>query len=127
MFDPNKLLNQMLGADGAKQAQGAMGQVGGLLGNLLKDSVAGMQQGAADIEKSTGIGAKADGMLKNATGGKSAGDLLKQAQEFAANNKLAFQIKGRSSNRSAPRKESSLAIAWSRSGIIWINSSYAGS
>ena len=41
MFDPNKLLNQMLGADGAKQAQGAMGQVGGLLGSLTKDSVAG--------------------------------------------------------------------------------------
>jgi uncharacterized membrane protein YebE (DUF533 family) len=89
MFDANKLLNQMLGADGAKQAQGAMGQVGGLLGSLLKDSVAGVQQGAADIEKNTGIGAKADGMLKGVTGGKSAGDLLKQAQDFAANNKLA--------------------------------------
>jgi uncharacterized membrane protein YebE (DUF533 family) len=88
MFDPTKLLNQMLGADGAKQAQGAMGQVGGLLGNLLKDSVAGMQQGAADLEKNTGIGAKASDALKGATG-KSPGDLLKQAQDFAANNKLA--------------------------------------
>lgn len=89
MFDPNKLLNQMLGADGAKQAQGAMGQVGGLLGSLLKDSVAGMREGAAEIEKSTGIGAKADGMLKGVTGGKSAGDLFEQAKAFAANNKLA--------------------------------------
>jgi uncharacterized membrane protein YebE (DUF533 family) len=89
MFDPNKLLNQMLGADGAKQAQGAMGQVGGLLGSLLKDSVAGMQQGAADIEKHTGIGAKADSALKGVSGGKSAGDLFEQAKAFAANNKLA--------------------------------------
>jgi uncharacterized membrane protein YebE (DUF533 family) len=89
MFDANKLLNQMLGSQGASQAQGAMNQVGGLLGNLLKDSVAGMQQGAADIEKNTGIGAKADQALKGVTGGKSAGDLFEQAKTFAANNKLA--------------------------------------
>lgn len=89
MFDASKLLNQMLGADGAKQAQGAMGQVGGLLGNLLKDSVSGMQDGAAAIEKQTGIGAKADGALKGVTGGKSAGDLFEQAKQLAGQNKLA--------------------------------------
>jgi uncharacterized membrane protein YebE (DUF533 family) len=88
MFDASKLLNQMLGSQGGAQGQGALGQVGGLLGNLLKDSVAGMQQGAGAIEKQTGIGAKADSMLKGATG-NSAGDLLKQAQDFMGNNKLA--------------------------------------
>ncbi len=88
MFDANKLLNQMLGAGGASQAQGAMNQVGGLLGSLLKDSVSGMQQGAADIEKRTGLGAKAEGMVKGATG-NSVTDLINQAKSFAGQNKLA--------------------------------------
>ena len=89
MFDASKLLNQMLGSGGAAQAQNAMGQVGGLLGSLLKDSVSGMQDGAATIEKQTGIGAKADDALKGVTGGKSAGDLFEQAKQFAGQNKLA--------------------------------------
>ena len=35
MFDASKLLNQMLGSGGASQAQGALNQVGGLLGVAL--------------------------------------------------------------------------------------------
>lgn len=91
MFDANKLLNQMLGAGGKPGAQGQanpLGQVGGLLGSLLQDSMAGVKEGAAAIEKQTGIGGKADGALKGATG-KSAGDLFEQAKAFAGQNKLA--------------------------------------
>lgn len=92
MFDANKLLNQMLGA-GAKGSGGgaggdAMGQIGGLLGGLLNDSLAGMKDGAAAIEQTTGVGAKADGALKGATG-KSAADLIAQAKAFAGQNQLA--------------------------------------
>jgi uncharacterized membrane protein YebE (DUF533 family) len=86
MFDANKLLNQMMGA--SKGAGGALGEIGGLIGSVLSDSVAGMKEGAAAIEKQTGIGAKADGALKSATG-KSAGDLMEHAKSFVGQNKLA--------------------------------------
>lgn len=90
MFDAKKLLDQMLGAGGAAGGKGgdALGQIGGLLGGLLNDSVAGMKDGAAAIEQKTGVGAKADGALKDATG-KSAGDLIAQAKAFASQNQLA--------------------------------------
>jgi len=88
MFDANKLLNQMLGSGGAAQAQQAMGQVGGLLGSLLKDSVAGVQQGAAAIDKQTGISGTLNSAIKDVTG-KSAGDLFEQAKGVAGRNQLA--------------------------------------
>lgn len=88
MFDANQLLNQMLGAGSAKQAQDAMGQVGGLLGSLLNDSLSGMKDGASVIEQKTGIGAKAGGALKDATG-QSPEQLIAQAKAFAEENKLA--------------------------------------
>jgi len=47
-----------------------------------------MKEGAAAIEQKTGIGAKADAALKDATG-KSSGDLLGQAKTFASENKVA--------------------------------------
>ena len=84
MFDASKLLNQMLGAGGANNP---LGQIGGMLGGLLNDSVAGMKDGAAAIEQKTGIGAKADAALKNTTG-KSSGDLFEQAKTFATENKM---------------------------------------
>jgi uncharacterized membrane protein YebE (DUF533 family) len=86
MFDANKLLNQMLGA--GKGRGGALGEIGGLIGSVLSDSVAGMKEGAAAIEKQTGVGAKADSALKGATG-KSAADLLAHAKSFAGKNKMA--------------------------------------
>ena len=85
MFDASKLLNQMFGAGGADNP---LGQIGGILGGLLNDSVAGMKDGAAAIEQKTGIGAKADATLKGATG-KSSGDLFEQAKAFATENKGA--------------------------------------
>ena len=85
MFDANKLLNQMFGAGGANNP---LGQIGGMLGGLLNDSVSGIKEGAAAIEQTTGIGAKADAALKDATG-KSSGDLLGQAKTFASENKVA--------------------------------------
>lgn len=85
MFDASKLLNQMFGAGGANNP---LSQIGGVLGGLLKDSVSGMKDGAAAIEEKTGIGAKADAALKGATG-KSGGDFIEQAKEFATKNKMA--------------------------------------
>jgi len=85
MFDANKLLNQMFGSGGANNP---LGQIGGMLGRLLNDSVSGMKEGAAAIEQKTGIGPKADAALKDATG-KSSGDLLGQAKTFASENKVA--------------------------------------
>lgn len=85
MFDASKLLNQMFGAGGANNP---LGQIGGILGGLLNDSVAGMKDGAAAIEQKTGIGAKVDAKLKGATG-KSGGDLFEQAKTFATENKGA--------------------------------------
>jgi len=85
MFDANKLLNQMLGAGGGKNP---LGDIGGMLGGLLNDSVAGMKEGAAAIEQKTGIGAKANEALKGATG-KSGGELLDQAKTWAGENKVA--------------------------------------
>jgi uncharacterized membrane protein YebE (DUF533 family) len=85
MFDAGKLLNQMFGAGAGANP---LGQIGGMLGGLLNDSVSGMKEGAAAIEAKTGIGAKADSALKGATG-KSGGDIVEQAKAFAAENKLA--------------------------------------
>lgn len=85
MFDANKLLNQMMGVG---KGGNPLGEIGGLIGSVLSDSVAGMKEGAAAIEKQTGVGAKADGALKNVTG-KSAADLLQQAKALAGQNKLA--------------------------------------
>jgi uncharacterized membrane protein YebE (DUF533 family) len=85
MFDANKLLNAIFGAGGGKNP---LGDIGGMLGGLLNDSVAGMKEGAAAIEQKTGIGAKANEALKDATG-KSGGDLFEQAKAFATENKVA--------------------------------------
>lgn len=89
MFDASALLNQMLGAGKqATQPGGALSQAGGLLGGLLNQSVAGLQQGASDIEKATGVGAKTGDALKGATG-KSPDDLVAMAKDFVSKNQLA--------------------------------------
>ncbi len=85
MFDAGKLLNQIFGAGGADNP---LGKIGDTLGGLFKDSVSGVKEGASAIEQKTGIGAKADAALKNATG-KSSGDLVNQAKTFATENKAA--------------------------------------
>lgn len=91
MFDANKLLNQMLGAGAATSRArpgDTLGQVGGLLGSLLTQSVAGVKEGAAAIDRKTGISGAAGNALKGATG-KSGGDLIQQVKEIAGRNKLA--------------------------------------
>lgn len=91
MFDANKLLNQMLGAGAGKSTAkpgDMLGQVGGLLGGLLSESIEGVKQGAAAIDKSTGISGAVNSGLKGATG-KSAGDLFQQVKDIAGKNKLA--------------------------------------
>ena len=88
MFDANKLLNAIFGTAGGKNQ---LGEIGGMLGGLLNDSVAGMKEGAAAIEQKTGIGAKANEALKDATG-KSGGDLFEQAKAFATENKVAAGV-----------------------------------
>lgn len=85
MFDANKLLNQMLGATGG---DGEGKDIGGLLGSLLNQSVAGVREGAAEIDKRTGLSGKVGSALENATG-KSPEELVKQAQRIIGENRLA--------------------------------------
>lgn len=85
MFDAGKLLNQMFGS---AKGDNPLNQIGNVLGGLLNDSVSGVKDGAAAIEKKTGIGAKADAALKGATG-KSGSDFIDQAKTFASENKMA--------------------------------------
>ncbi len=87
MFDAAKLLNQMLGA-GSQDGKGPAGDIGGLIGSVLAQSVAGVKEGATEIEKRTGIGGKMDDALKDATG-KSAGQLFEDAKSMADRNRLA--------------------------------------
>lgn len=92
MFDANKLLNQMLGAgpSAPKHTAGGspMDQIGGLMGSLLSDAVSGVKEGAAALERQTGIGASADRAVRGATG-KSSSELFDKARSFAGENRLA--------------------------------------
>lgn len=92
MFDANKLLNQMLGAgpaaSGRPPGTSPMDQIGGLVGSLLSDSVSGMKDGAAAIERETGIGASANRAVQGATG-RSAGELVDKARAFMGQNAIA--------------------------------------
>jgi uncharacterized membrane protein YebE (DUF533 family) len=92
MFDANKLLNQMLGAGpGAPyRAPGGspMDQIGGLMGSLLSDSVVGMKEGAAELERKTGIGASTDKAVRGATG-RSSAELFDKVKAFAGENRMA--------------------------------------
>ncbi len=88
MFDANKLLNQMLGAGSGGAGGNPAGQIGGLLGNLLQQSLSGVQQGAAAIDQRTGLSGKLGSAVQGATG-RSAGDLMKQAQQIIGQNQMA--------------------------------------
>lgn len=91
MFDANKLLNQMLGPGAATSRAkpgDTLGQVGGLLGSLFQQSVAGVKEGAAALDKQTGLSGAVNSGLKSATG-KSGGDLFQQVKDLAGKNKLA--------------------------------------
>jgi uncharacterized membrane protein YebE (DUF533 family) len=117
MFDPRKLLDEMMGTGATSRASGS-GDLGSALGQVADDLKAGMRQGAAgekvtgggfasvigavlgqaasglkdaarEVEARTGVAGKANEALKEATGGKGSGDLLAQARELASQNKLA--------------------------------------
>lgn len=94
MFDARKLLTQMMGgsggggASGGKSAGDALGEVGGLIGAVFGQSVAGLKEGAAEVEKRTGVGSKVSGAMKDATG-KSPTDLINQVKDLASRNKVA--------------------------------------
>jgi uncharacterized membrane protein YebE (DUF533 family) len=101
MFDSRKLLDELMGAGAAPQ-QAMPGRGGGeatksaaaggfasIIGQVLGQATAGLKGAAQDVEARTGVGGKADEMLKQATGGRGAGDLLAQARELASQNKLA--------------------------------------
>lgn len=93
MFDASKLLNQMLGAGsfgsgGSGSDKGPLGDVGGLLGSVFAQAVAGVKEGAADLDKATGIGGKANSAIRDATG-KSPEQLFEEVKAAALQNKLA--------------------------------------
>jgi uncharacterized membrane protein YebE (DUF533 family) len=91
-------LGGMLGqlADQVKQgASGAPAAGGGfasIIGQVLGKATSGVQDAARGVEARTGVGTKANEALKQATGGKGAGDLLAQARELASQNKLATGV-----------------------------------
>lgn len=86
MIDAKNLLNQFLGA--GKGGPGSLAGIGDMIGSVLNQAVSGVKEGAADIEKNTGVGAKANDALTNATG-KSAGELLNQAKDIINKNQTA--------------------------------------
>jgi uncharacterized membrane protein YebE (DUF533 family) len=93
MFDARKLLDMLVqsGSNAGQQGgglQGMLGQVGGIVGQVLNQAQAGVQQGAGQINDATGIGQKATDMLQQATG-QSPTDLLAKAKNLAAQNPLA--------------------------------------
>jgi uncharacterized membrane protein YebE (DUF533 family) len=63
---------------------GSTGDIGDLLKQVLGQATTGVREGAEQIGQSTGLG----DAIKNATGGKSADDLLAQLKELVNNNQL---------------------------------------
>src|SRR5262245_5792110 len=101
MFDSRKLLDELMGASAAARQPAPSIQPGQpsepvtaggfapVIGQGLGQATSGMKDAARDVEARTGIGSKADDALKQATGGRGAGDLLAQARDLANENKLA--------------------------------------
>jgi uncharacterized membrane protein YebE (DUF533 family) len=101
MFDSKKLLDELMGAgaasrqptpgarEGDTSTPGAGAGFASVIGQVLGQAASGMKGAARDIETRTGVGSKADDALRQATGGRGAGDLLAQARELASQNKLA--------------------------------------
>ena len=63
MFDANKLLNQMLGAgagggSGNGGKGGPLGEIGGLLGSVLSQSVAGVKEAPPTSTGTRGLAAR---------------------------------------------------------------------
>lgn len=70
--------------------QGAAGGgIGGMIGNVLSQATQGVKQAGQDANARTGLGDKASDMLGQATGGRSATDLIAQAKGMMGQNQLA--------------------------------------
>ena len=93
MFDARKLLDMLVqggsnATGGGQNLQGMLGQVGGIVGQVLNQATAGVKQGAAEVDQTTGISQKATDMVQQTTG-QSPADLLNRAKALAAQNPLA--------------------------------------
>jgi uncharacterized membrane protein YebE (DUF533 family) len=107
MFDSKKLLDAIMGG-GIGAPQSGLGDVvgqapsdesakrqpiadrsfGSIVRQVLQEASSGLKDAAREVEARTGVGTKADEMLKQATG-QGAGDLWSQARELANRNQLA--------------------------------------
>ena len=107
MFDSKKLLDAIMGG-GIGAPQSGLGDVvgqapsdesakrepiadrsfGSIVRQVLQEASSGLKDVAREVEARTGVGTKADEMLKQATG-QGAGDLWNQARELANRNQLA--------------------------------------
>lgn len=107
MFNAKALLDALVSA-GSQAASGAsqQGGIGGMLGNLASQAQAGMQsggglqgmigsvlgqatQGLKDAANNSGAAQKANEMLGQVSGGRTAGDLLAQAKGMMGENQMA--------------------------------------
>jgi uncharacterized membrane protein YebE (DUF533 family) len=88
MFDPKKLLNEMLGAEAGAKAGAALDDAGGLVGALFRQATDGLKEGASAIDEKTGISGKVEDALKERTG-KSAGEHFGDARQWVEDNKLS--------------------------------------
>jgi uncharacterized membrane protein YebE (DUF533 family) len=81
----------MLGnlATQAQQGLQSGGGIGGMIGSVLSQATQGLQQAGQDVNARTGLGDKASEMLGQATGGRSANDLIEQAKGMIGGNQLA--------------------------------------
>ncbi|MCB1550209.1 MAG: DUF533 domain-containing protein [Hyphomicrobiaceae bacterium] len=96
-IDAKKLLDSFLGgaatpgAPGQAPAEGAagpLGNIGGILGQVFGTATEGVRDAAGKVEQKTGVGNALDDILRKATGGPGAGDLLGKAKDLMAQNQL---------------------------------------
>ena len=117
MFDSKKLLDAIMGG-GIGAPQSGLGDVvgqapsdesakrepiadrsfGSIVRHVLQEASSGLKDVAREVEARTGVGTKADEMLKQATG-QGAGDLWSQARELANRNRLGCRRRDRRSRR----------------------------
>ena len=93
MFDAKRLLDLLVEA-GSKAGAGpgfgnAVNQVGGIVGQVLGQATSGMKEAAGRADAATGASGKAEDLIKQATGGQGAGDLLAKAKAMAGQNQMA--------------------------------------
>lgn len=73
-------------SDEAKRKVAEDGGIAGLAKQVLGQATAGVKDAAHKVDNATGAGAKIDQVVKQVSGGKSAGDLLAQAKDLVRNN-----------------------------------------